>query len=148
MATSKRPRKQYKPLVQRLAMQAARAHQMTDADADIFRLAVLGAFDGISKGTGTASEWNTLASALNHSFTLANKGAGEEILPTLTKANNGMMRARDRYTRTGRLGFDGEAMADIKLALDLWFEQLMLCTVGEVDSATKQVRKHTERIAA
>jgi hypothetical protein len=108
-------------------------------EADRFRLAVLTSLDGIARGTGTAREWNTVVSALRHSHTLAHAGTGEEIMPALIAANDGMIRARERYERTGRMGFDGDALRDVRIALDLWFEQIQLCKIGEVDAATRAV---------
>ncbi|MEL6236983.1 MAG: hypothetical protein AAFO57_00460 [Pseudomonadota bacterium] len=151
MGTTRKPRKAYRPLAQKQAtraLESARASQMQDGDADLFRLAVLSALDAISKGLGAASDWNTIASAMNHALELTRTGVGEEIMPVLLAANDGMMRTRERFERTGRLGFDGDAIRDIREALDLWFDQLMLCTVGQVDAATRQVRKRTEMAAA
>lgn len=151
MAGNRKTRRPYRPLAQKQAtraLEAARASQMRDGDADRFRLAVLSALDGISKGVGTPGDWNTIASAMNHALELTRTGVGEEIMPALLAANDGMMRTRERFKCTGRLGFDGDAIRDIREALDLWFDQLMLCTVGQVDAATKQVRKHTEMAAA
>jgi hypothetical protein len=151
MGTTRKPRKQYRSLAQKQAtraLESARASQMQDSDADRFRLAVLSALDGISKGVGTPGDWNTIASAMNQALELTRADIGPEIMPVLLAANDGMMRTRERFERTGRLGFDGDAIRDIREALDLWFDQLMLCTVGQVDAATRQVRQHTEMSAA
>ena len=37
------------------------------------------------------------------------------------------------------MGFDGDALRDIRAAQDLWFEQIQLCNIGEVDAATRAV---------
>lgn len=151
MPSNRKTRKPYRPLAQKQASRAlvaARASQMRDGDVDRFRLAVFSALESISKGAGAPGDWNTLASAMNHACALANRGIGEEIMPALMDANDGMMRARDRFENTGRLGLDGDALRDIREVLGLWFDQLSLCTVGQVDAATRQVRAHTEMSAA
>lgn len=149
MAANKKPRKAYRPRPNLIAhinaakrvdqLRQVEALPVTTKEVDQFRIAVLGALDGIARGTGTAKEWNSLASALRHAYTLAHDGTGEEIMPTLIVANDGMLRARERFERTGRMGFDGAALRDIREALNLWFEQLLLCNIGEVDAATRFV---------
>ncbi|MGH7463408.1 MAG: hypothetical protein ACREMA_20560 [Longimicrobiales bacterium] len=146
MATTKKKRnKAYRPrptlldqlhATQRLYVESL---PVREEEADRFRLAVLTSLDGITRGTGGAREWNTIVSALRHAHTLAHDGTGEEIMPALIAANDGMIRARERFERTGRMGFDGDALRDIRLALDLWFEQIQLCNIGEVDQATRAV---------
>ncbi|WP_150587017.1 hypothetical protein [Pandoraea communis] len=116
---------------------------VTDEYAGELEMVVLSAFDAVVvHGHGTRREWDCLARALNHSWVLASNGIGAEAAPVLERAKEAMRRARDRFTNGGRIGFDGEGNRDLRAALDLWGEQLRMCTVGEVDAATRAVEKH------
>ncbi|AHN77417.1 hypothetical protein DA70_09655 [Pandoraea pnomenusa] len=106
-------------------------------------MVVLSAFDAVVvHGLGTRREWDCLARALNHSWVLASNGIGAEASPVLLRAQEAMRRARDRFRTAGRIGFDGDGNQALRTALDLWGEQLRMCTVGEVDAATRAVEKH------
>lgn len=89
MAGNKRPRKSYKPRactpmagLWKLASAAVADMAMTDEDAGELEMVVLTALEVVAKGQGTPNEWNSIARAINHSWTLAKGGIGPEVMPT------------------------------------------------------------------
>lgn len=148
MSRNKKPRKRYSPRPcgsgVPLVMRAAIAREpVTDEHAGELEMVVLSAFDAVVvHGLGTRREWDCLARALNHSWVLASNGIGVEATPVLQQAKEAMRRARDRFGSTGRIGFDGDGNRALRAALDLWGKQLRMCTVGEVDAATRAVERH------
>lgn len=83
----------------------------------------------------TTSDFTTLCDVLNVSLLLTESGIGREYLPELYKAQDGMYRARCRYKETGRLGFDAEALTDIKLAFEIHQAQIEICTYKQFNDA-------------
>lgn len=115
------------------------ASPVGDAEAEPLETAVLSGLEEMRKGTATPNEWNSVARGINHAWTLAQHGTGAEALPVIADAEAGMKRAEARYKTTGRLVLDGDGLAAVRLALELWGQQLRMCTVGEVDRATRLV---------
>lgn len=156
MAGNKKPRKAYKPrgitgaarAFVCLTMAQVKASAITEESAAPLETAVMTALEEMRKGTATPHEWNSVARGVNHAWTLAQHGIGEEALPAIADAEAGMKRAEKRYHDTGRLLLDGDGLKAVRLALDLWGAQLRLCTVGEVDKATRLVeQKYWEKQA-
>jgi hypothetical protein len=157
MPGTKKPRKPYRPrgidgaarAIVGLTMAKVRACGITDTEAAALETAVLSGLEEMRKGTATPNEWNSVARGINHAWTLAKMGVGEEALPTITEAEAGMKRAEARYKATGRLVLDGNGLSAVRLALELWGQQLRMCTVGEVDRATRLVeQKYWEKQAS
>ena len=156
MPRSKKPRnKPYRPRpvdpmhgYMKLTRCAVSSISMTEEDAGELEVVVLTALEEMRKGTGTPNEWNSVARGINHAWTLAKNGIGEQALPAIDDAEAAMRRAEKRYYDTGRLLLDGDGLRAVRLALDLWGQQLRLSTVGEVDAATRAVeRKYWEKQA-
>ncbi len=147
MSRSTKPRKRYVPRVPassglNVLIAASIAHEpLDDGDAGEFELIVLSALEAVTHGHGTRREWDSIANALNQAWTLAHNGIGAEMIPTLSAAQDGMRRAVPRFDRTGKVALDGDALRDVRHALTLWGQQLRMCTIGEVDAATRLVQR-------
>ncbi|MBK5571789.1 hypothetical protein, partial [Ensifer sp. SSB1] len=95
------------------------------------------------------NEWNSIAGGINHAWTLADQGIGAEAAPVIDAAEAGMRRVQERYRKTKSLTLDAQGLVDVRDALYLWGRQLRMCTVGEVDRATRLVHsKYWERQAS
>ncbi len=144
MAGSKKPRKRYDPnkavrKVVNETMRRVKASPVTDAEAEPLELAVLSGLEEMRKGAAGPNEWNSVARGLNHAWTLTDLGIGPEALPVIDAAEAGMKRVGARYAKTQSLTLDAEGLADVRDAVYLWGRQLRMCTVGEVDKATRLV---------
>ena len=154
MSRNKKPRKRYVPRPcgsgVPLVMRAAIAREpVTEEYAGELEIVALTAFDAVViHGQGSRREWDCLARTLNHAWVLASNGIGAEATQVLERAQAAMRRARDRFKAAGRVGFDGDGNRDLRAALDVWGRQLRLCTVGEVDAATRAVEKYYWRVEA
>lgn len=125
-------------------MAAQVSHQeVVDTDVDEMELPVLAAIECIAKGHGTVSHWNEIAHAINQSWILATeRGTGEEAKPYLLVAQDAMKRMAKRYKDTGHFAFDGLGLESIRRVIELWHDQLKLCTIGEVHAAGEVADKH------
>lgn len=153
MAGNKKPRKRHDPnkvvrMIVNRTMAKVQNSPITDAEAAPLETAVLSGLEEMRKGTATPNEWNSVARGINHAWTLAQHGIGQEALPVIAEAEAGMKRAEKRYKATGRLVLDGEGLNAVRLALELWGQQLRMSTVGEADKATRLVEREYWRKAA
>ena len=155
MARSKRPRKAYRPKActpldgyMKLTRAGVARLPMEEGDAGELELVVLSALEAISHGHGTPNEWNSVARAINHSWTLANQGIGSEVIGPLAEAEDAMRRAGDRFYKVGKVALDGDGLRAVREAIELWGQQLRICTVGEVDAATRLVEREYWRTPA
>lgn len=131
-------------------MAAQVAHQeVVDGDVDEMEFPVLAAVECIAKGHGTVSHWNEIAHALNQSWVLATeREIGIEAKPYLLVAQDGMKRMAKRYHETGKFGFDALGLEAVRRVIELWHDQLKLCTLGEVHAAGEVADRHFWKTAA
>lgn len=110
------------------------------------------AYERLRSGTAHDGDFDTLAAALNISVV-----RGESIDPlcvhTAQLAQDALIRARDRYERIGRWGFDGQALQDIPPAIDLYEQPNRHQRTNEAISASCQSRslkgnKHATSISS
>lgn len=150
MPASKKPRKAYRPkgVNPRAHMVALERFkvlrtEVNDAFAGEFEMAALTALDTITRGYGAKSQWDTLANCLNQAWLLAKGGLGAEALDAMNDAHQAMRRMIPGFEANGRLEFvSKEDQEAVETALHLWFQQLRMATIGEIDAATKVVEKH------
>lgn len=97
---------------------------------------VMAAWERMRTGCAADHDFDTLASAVNICMV-----RGEEIDPlcveTAQRAQDALMRTMDRHKATGRWGFDGPALQDIPLAMDLYRQMLELSTPMQMQSALR-----------
>lgn len=99
-------------------------------------------------GQGSKENWGVCVCSLNIAVVLADNGIGEEYLPIFIKALEGAYRAELRAGRTGKWGFDGPAITDIKDAFEIHDAQLKVTTKYQCRDAIQEVhRRQAEGIA-
>jgi len=117
-----------------LVIQGAKSLSIQD-QRDLFKSA-LSALNAMQYGINVStSKFTTLCDVINVSLLLTESGIGREYLPELYKAREGLYRARCRYKEAGKLGFDAEALNDIKEAFEIHQAQLEICTYKEFADA-------------
>jgi hypothetical protein len=95
-------------------------------------------FEKLRTGAGSEPDFHLLAACINVTMILA-----EAVDPlaeqSAVAARDAAMRCWERFNRTGRLGFDGPALLDIPVALDLHDQLMALCTPLQVSKAVEEV---------
>ena len=95
------------------------------------------AFERMRTGCAQDGDFDTLAASINIALV-----RGEAIDPlcveTAYKAQEGLMRCLARFETTGRWGFDGPALQDIPMAIDLYEQMLTLSTPLQMHSAMQE----------
>lgn len=101
------------------------------------------AYEKLRTGAGIETDFHVLAAAVNVTMVLA-----EDIDPLAEQgaiaARDGMVRCWQRYQRTGRLGFDGQALQDLPMAIDLHDQMMAMCTPLQVNKAAMVVNERMQ----
>jgi len=106
------------------------------------------AFEKLRTGAAIEPDFHLLAACINVTLVLA-----EKIDPLAEQsalaARDAMLRCWQRYQRTGLLGFDGPALLDLPVAIDLHDQLMALQTPLQVSDAVNEVlrRKETGAVA-
>lgn len=149
MSRSQKPRKQYRPKgtnphASMIALERFKVLRtnVNDAFAGEFEMAALTALDAITRGYGAKPQWDTLANCLNQAWLLAKGGLGSEGLDAMNAAHEAMRRMVPNFEATGKLEFVSvDDQRTVEGALEIWFQQLRMATIGEVDQATRIVER-------
>lgn len=108
------------------------------------------ALDAMTKGLGSVADWRTLADTLNLTEMMGNSGIGPEALPTCELAEQALLKAKDRYERTGKMGFDGpsiKAMRDLIEYADLQQSSISRSLFEKmIDKTRRYIRSKGERV--
>lgn len=141
-------RKQYRPKqidktggLFRLQRRAVENEMASAENIATLEMTALTAIAAIANGAGTTAEWDSIAKAINHGWTLANAQIGPEAMPILQKAEQAMRRVAARYRVSGKIGFDGQGLQDVRDAIAIWGEQIRISKIGEIDAATRAVER-------
>jgi hypothetical protein len=98
------------------------------------------AYEKLRTGIATEPDFHVLAAAINVTMVLA-----EKIDPLAEQsaiaARDAMLRCWARFQRTGRLGFDGLALQDIPIAIDLHDQLVAMLTPLQIGEGVKVVQK-------
>lgn len=101
-------------------------------------------FEAMKSGKGSQSDYQDLADAINVAMVRA-----EAIDPMaelmVLKARDAMMRLLERFTRTGRWGFDGPAIAQVEEAVEFHEQLLRLSTPQQMIDALREVYRRCDR---
>lgn len=96
------------------------------------------AYEKLRTGAGTEPDYHLLAACVNVTMVLA-----EKIDPlaeqSAVAARDALVRCWDRFERTKRLGFDGPALQDLPVAIDLHDQLMALLTPLQVHAAAMEV---------
>lgn len=96
-------------------------------------------FDLLASAEHASSEsWNTVTAALNISQILAEQGIGNELMPLVHKAQDGMVRSYERQKIHKVWRLDGPALNDVRLALSAIDEQIKMSKKSEMRSALNE----------
>jgi hypothetical protein len=105
---------------------------------DKLRLCELSAIDAMTKGMGTTEDWRWLADVLNIAETMGKAGIGPEVLPYCEEAQKALLKAAERYQKTGKMGLCNQGIKAIK---DVWeFHDLQRTSIPRSDYE-KMIRK-------
>lgn len=113
--------------------------QITDLEV-AYRLA----FHDMINGRATEENWCVCVCSLNIALVLAERGLGEEYIPALNTALEDAFRAKIRAGRTGKWGFDGDAIQAIKDAFAVHEEQIKLAMKQEIRDALHEVYRRAD----
>ena len=145
MAGNKKPRRKYNPdrFVRRLIAGSERridARELTDSQQRDLGLCYHLAFENMLKN-GDEESWYQLAGSLNVALVLAEQGYGEEFIPEVKAAMEGLMQCKYRADRTGRWAFDGDAIQSMRTALTIHDQQCALAKRSEIKKALQAITK-------
>jgi hypothetical protein len=130
------------------------------ARQDRLAIGIHTALEAFTKGVADKSHFDTLAATVDLSMIFNSNlfNAPDEVVHGVTLARDALIRCRERYIRTKKLGLDGEGLTAIKFAIELHEEQLKNVTGAEVLGYLKKRDDHirsgnfyrgeSERIAA
>lgn len=110
-------------------------------DQDDMQLAYRLAFNIMRTGKSSEETWCTVTVSLNVALVLSERGYGNGYESYIVKALEGAFRAQQRAQRTGLWRYDGPAINDIELVLELHDEQIKLATKAELREALLEVRR-------
>lgn len=100
------------------------------------------ALDAFTKRIAQKSHFDVLASTVDLAMMLSKNLFDNALMEEIMQAREGMIRCKDRFIRTGALGFDGEAYNAIKYAIEIYAEQLNHVTGAEVMKFMKARENH------
>ena len=112
--------------------QPVSAHAKTTLDMGI-RTALL----AFTQGVATRQHYNTLASTIDLCLIASANLFHDAYQDELYAARSAMLRTSERFSRTNKLGFDGQGLAEIKQAIAIHNELLNNVTGAEVLSMMK-----------
>lgn len=99
----------------------------------------------IISGKGDEQAWSTLACAINISLILCERGLGEEFIPTIKHAQDGLIACRERGLRFNNWSFTADEARTILRTFAIHDEQITLATKKEIVYALGEVRRRIEQ---
>ncbi len=102
------------------------------------------AFNNMTLETSTEYDWNIVTGALNMAMVIAEGGIGDEHMDLFLRALDGTFRAKLRGDRTGLWRYDGEALNNIRTALELHDQQCKLSTKAEMVTTIQAVQRRVD----
>jgi hypothetical protein len=147
MAGNKKPRKAYRSReVRRMAGFDVLGHR---APMDISQKTDIGiayymALNEMTNGRGSEEHWSTVACALNLALVIAETGPGLDGIEIIKSALAGAVRSRERARRTGKWGYDGDALIDIRIALETHDAQMATVSKAVILKALSEVHRRID----
>lgn len=111
----------------------------TDPELVAIKLHTRIAFESIKSGRGTMQDVSDIASAVNTTMVRA-EAIDPLCLQTAAAAKDALLRCLRRFNATGKVGFDGPAIAEVEIGLELYEQILSLSTRVQMANALRQVR--------
>ncbi|MEM5371336.1 hypothetical protein V4C53_35625 [Paraburkholderia azotifigens] len=147
MAANKKPRRKYRPRAANVlsAFDAiSRKLPMNNGQRLDLGIAYHVALDEMIHGRGTEVHWSTVVCALNIALLLAEQGYGANHLGIIKAALDGAVRSRKRAELIGRWGFDGDALVDVKIALETHDSQMAIVSQAEIRAVLSEMHKRID----
>ena len=144
MANNRKPRKPYRPMAAFLKAHEARKKAkplLPDQVSDVLIATHIG-MARIAKGEATEIDYWTIRSTLEIAHRLAKTGYGMDFGQDITNAIDALENAAKRP----KLGFSGDELQSVNLALEIYDQQIALASCGDLITALNYVREM--RIAA
>lgn len=116
----------------------------TEEELRRLMLPVRVSFVSMKLGRGTQSDYQDLADAINVSMVRAEGIDPVAELMTL-RGRDAMVRVLDRFTRTGRWGFDGPALTEVEDVVCFHEDLLRLSTPQQMIDAMAEVYRRVAR---
>jgi hypothetical protein len=102
-------------------------------------------FEAIKTGRGTLQDISDIGVAINTTMVRA-EAIDPLCLQTAIAARDALLRCLHRYNATGKVGFDGPAIADVELGIDLHEQLLRLSTPVQMADALREVMRRTSQM--
>jgi hypothetical protein len=117
---------------------------LSDDDRTDLNIAYWLSMSAMLTGESSEQHWCTVVCSLNISLILAERGLGADYVPYIGKALDGAFRAKLRAKKTGIWRFDGEAITDIRTALEVHDEQVKVATKFQMRQSLLEVRRRID----
>ena len=101
------------------------------------QLPVRAAYDNLLRGPGCEEDFHTLAAAVNVAMICAEK-IDQLVEISCVAARDAMMRLHARHQKLGSWGFDGPAIGQVELAVDVYEQLTSLLTGGQLKAAMSE----------
>lgn len=92
-------------------------------------------------GHGTEQAWSTLACTINIALMLSECGINPAAIDTIKRAQDALLRVRERARRTGTWAFDGDGIRAFFAAINIHDEQISRATRGQITGAIEKVHR-------
>lgn len=144
MASNKKPRKKYKPKdfgdMDPLRTAIARTQTISASQQLTLSLPIRVAFEAFIKGDGKVEDFHGLN--LVCKIAMAQTQKIDPSLVTICKeAEQALQRTSDRYSATGKFGFDGLAINQIRALIELYEELLTCITPAQIKSTLAEINR-------
>jgi len=101
------------------------------------------AYEAIRTGRGTINDLSDIGTAINATMVRA-EAIDPLCVQTAIAARDALLRSLHRYNTHGRIGFDGPAIADVELGIELHEQLLALSTPLQMADALREVQRRTQ----
>ena len=137
-ARAKRQRYQADPMAARKLIN--KLEPFTPAELLLLELPIRVSFEAIRSGRGTIGDLSDISTAVNVTMVRA-EAIDPLCLQTAIAARDALLRALHRHNATGRVGFDGPAIGEVELGIELHEQILRLSTPVQMADALREVMR-------
>jgi len=121
----------------------AKVQPFTGSERVSLSLPVRLAFEAIKSGKAVRDDFDTLAAMANICM-VRSESVDPLCVETAQRGQDALMRCLRRHEATGRWGFDGPAMQEIEVVIDLYEQLLELSTPQQMKEAMLDVVERTD----
>lgn len=117
-----------------------RLEPFTAAELIELELPIRVSFEAICSGRGTMGDLSDIGTAVNVTMVRA-EAIDPLCLQTAIAARDALLRALHRHNTTGRVGFDGPAIGEVELGIELHEQILRLSSPAQMAAALREVMR-------